>query len=520
MSIITQKRTWNGIPVRIETNNETGKVEVYGIKQGSFGLVDTLLVSSNGVGSDWTIPNLATLTNSFNNTNKKRSTQKEVERAFFLEGYKVFNNDRAAVLNNPENYDSFRDSVIRRQQFYDQGTPLVSNPNTGLNINDEGEPTTLANQPPPNTGQQTPPQSSQQGGGAPIGPKKDDTTVTESPDDQSGSKTLNPGLRNTVQPSYTVGNVGLLRYPLANLEAARDLGITYDYIKISIQDWESSIGEGGYQGGVTNQGGDNVRGGTSLRGVSRYTQKKAQYGSIILPMTNELSSTNGVSWGEQSANSIQMALASSVNSYLTKIGQKGFTFEGLKGLGSDLIDNAQGFLQQGLNNKSAVASLLAGYVVGNTSLATRASGIVINPNLELLFSGPKLRSFGFNFQFAPRFKEEAEMVRKIVRSLKMFSSPAIDQTGSLFLRSPKIFQLEYIYNGDGGDEANGELHPYLNKIKPCVLETVTVNYTPNGKYMTYADGGSMVQTTLQLQFKEVEPIYERDYVDDTHPTGY
>lgn len=519
MSIITQKRTWNGIPVRIETNNETGKVEVYGIKQGSFGLVDTLLASSNGVGSDWTIPNLATLTNSFNNTNKKRSTQKEVERAFFLEGYKVFNNDRAAVLNNPENYDSFRDSVVRRQQFFNQGTPLVSNPNTGLNINDEGEPTTLANQPPPNTGQQTPPQSSQQGGGAPIGPKKDDTTVTESPDDQSGSKTLNPGLRNTVQPSYTVGNVGLLRYPLANLEAARDLGITYDYIKISIQDWESSIGEGGYQEGSTSQGGDNVRSNTSIRGVSRYTQKKAQYGSIILPMTNDLSSTNGVSWGEQSANSIQMALASSVNSYLGKIKDKGF-MKGLQELGSDLIGNAQGFLNEAVSNQSAVASLLAGYVVGNTSFATRASGIVINPNLELLFNGPKLRSFGFNFQFAPRFKEEAEMVRKIVRSLKMFSSPAIDQTGSLFLRSPKIFQLEYIYNGDGGDEANGQLHPYLNKIKPCVLETVTVNYTPNGKYMTYADGGSMVQTTLQLQFKEVEPIYERDYVDDTHPTGY
>lgn len=519
MSIITQKRTWNGIPVRIETNNETGKVEVYGIKQGSFGLVDSLLASSNGVGNDWTIPNLATLTNSFNNTNKTRSSQKEVERAFFLEGYKVFNNDRAAVLNNPENYDTFRESVIRRQQFFNQGTPLVSNPNTGLNINDEGEPTTLANQPPPNTGQQTPPQSSQQGGGAPIGPKKDDTTITKSPDNQSGSKTLNPGLRNTVQPSYTVGNVGLLRYPLANLEAARDLGITYDYIKISIQDWESSIGEGGYQGGVTNQGGDNVRGGTSLRGVSRYTQKKAQYGSIILPMTNELSSTNGVSWGEQSANSIQMALASSVNSYLGNIKDEGF-MKSLQGLGSDLMSNARGFLDEAVGNQSAVSSLLAGYVIGNTSFATRASGIVINPNLELLFGGPKLRSFGFNFQFAPRFKEEAEMVRNIVRTLKMFSSPAIDQTGSLFLRSPKIFQLEYIYNGDGSDEANGQLHPYLNKIKPCALTSVVVNYTPNGKYMTYADGGSMVQTTLQLQFKEVEPIYERDYVDDTHPTGY
>ena len=81
MSLLYKKRTWNGIPVRIETNNETGKVEVYGIKhKGSFGLVDTLLVSSNGIGSDWTIPNLVTLTNRLNNVNKTRSSQKEVER--------------------------------------------------------------------------------------------------------------------------------------------------------------------------------------------------------------------------------------------------------------------------------------------------------------------------------------------------------------------------------------------------------------------------------------------------------
>ena len=57
-----------------------------------------------------------------------------------MKGYKVFNNDRCnLVLNNPENYDSFHpDSVIRKQQFFDQKTPLISNPNMSLNINDEG----------------------------------------------------------------------------------------------------------------------------------------------------------------------------------------------------------------------------------------------------------------------------------------------------------------------------------------------------------------------------------------------
>ena len=102
----------------------------------------------------------------------------------------------------------------------------------------------------------------------------------------------------------------------------------------------------------------------------------------------------------------------------------------------------------------------------------------------------------------------------------MFSSPVIEKTGSIFLKTPKIFQLEYIYNGDGSDTADGNTHPYLNKIKPCALTNVSVNYTPGNTYMTYADGGSMVQTTLTLSFSELEPIYDIDYLNDKHPTGY
>ena len=505
MAIIKQFRDWNGIPVRIETNNETGRVEVYGVGQGSFGLVDSILFASNGKGSDWTIPNLSTLTNSFNRANGKNSTQREVERAFFLEGYKVFDNDRAAVLNSTESYDSFQESVIARQRFFDQGTPRIADPKTGLTINSDGEATTLANIPPQqqvdvdtqNTSAAPPPPST--AGGSNIG-----TTVVPAGEEQEGSTDT------TVKPkadlNISVSSVGLLRYPLANLEAAENLGITYDYIKITAQKWESSL-----QNGAPN-----------TTASQRYSQSKGSLGTIILPMTNSMGSTNGVSWGEANANAIELALMGSINEYLKTVGKEGPTIKGITDLGGSLIQGAQGVLDQVKGeNKNAVAALLAGYVVGNTSLATRASGITINPNMELLFQGPKLRTFSFTFQFAPRFKAEADVVRKIVKAFKMFSAPQIEETGAIFLRTPKIFQLDYIYNGDGGDEANGATHPYLNKIKPCALTSVNVNYTPGGKYMTYADGGSMVQTTMTLTFTELEPIYQSDYTGaNDHPAGY
>ena len=298
-----------------------------------------------------------------------------------------------------------------------------------------------------------------------------------------------------------------MRYPLANLEAAEDLGITYDYIKITAQEWKSSL-----QNGASN-----------TTASQRYSQKKASLGTIILPMTNSMGSTNGVSWGESNANASQLALASSINSFLGRVGDNGISIDKMTKLGGSLVERAQGVLGQVTSGpgKNAAAALLAGYVVGNTSLATRASGIVINPNMELLFQGPKLRTFNFTFQFAPRFRDEAEVVRKIVKAFKMYSAPEIDRTGAIFLRTPKIFQLDYIYNGDGSDVASGTTHPYLNKIKPCALTEVNVNYTPGGKYMTYADGGSMVQTTMTLSFNELEPIYQSDYTgDNDHPAGY
>ena len=47
---------------------------------------------------------------------------------------------------------------------------------------------------------------------------------------------------------------------------------------------------------------------------------------------------------------------------------------------------------------------------------------------------------------------------------------------------------------------------------------MNVNYTPEGSYMTYSDGGSMTGYDLSLSFKELEPIYKDDHAN--HKMGY
>ena len=51
---------------------------------------------------------------------------------------------------------------------------------------------------------------------------------------------------------------------------------------------------------------------------------------------------------------------------------------------------------------------------------------------------------------------------------------------------------------------------YINLIKECALQSFTVNYTPEGNYMTFADG-LMTSYEISMQFQELEPIFNDDY---------
>ena len=139
----------------------------------------------------------------------------------------------------------------------------------------------------------------------------------------------------------------------------------------------------------------------------------------------------------------------------------------------------------------------------------RATGKRINNNLELLFNGPTLRSFNFSFKLRPRTESESIVCRNIIKSLKRDSAPKTSTT-NLFLETPNVFLLEYIYQAQDGIVPTYTQHPFMNMIKPCALTSINVNYTPDGSYMTYETNGSMVGYDLNLTFQEIEPIYRSD----------
>lgn len=299
----------------------------------------------------------------------------------------------------------------------------------------------------------------------------------------------------------------ILKYPLEHT------GQNYDYIKITPMKYEPGLD---FQN-------INPKNDFSFERIqNRITTPSGS--TIFLPMVPGITESNSVGWGEDSLNPIQIEFGQAAGNIIRDPGTS-FTLKGALDNITDLMNTARDFIYKpGL--QSAITAMFAGQAVGANFLGR--SGIVINPNLELLFTGPKLRTFSYNFKFTPRSRDEAVEIRTIIKVLK--KSMAVGHTpGELFLQVPSVFDIKYIYYG--GDEGGGKEHPFMNKIKPCALTGLNVDYTPDGSYMTYGSNntedpnskgsGSMTSYGLSLQFSELEPIYNEDLGDVDDPTmGY
>lgn len=234
---------------------------------------------------------------------------------------------------------------------------------------------------------------------------------------------------------------------------------------------------------------------------------------IMLPMLPNISESNSVDWGGDKANALQLMLGGAAEGFI----------EGIGGLDGERIQEAfTNLVQQGGTaandpiTKQAIAAFFAGQAVG-ANILTRATGTVLNPNLELLFQGPTLRTFNFNFRLTPRTRTENDVIRKIIKSFKR-NMAAQRSESDLFLLTPNVYKIEYIFGGTRPPSTQGP-HPYMNKIKPCALRSFNVNYGPDGSYMTYPDGG-MTCYEIQLQFGELEPIYADEIKENDDNMSY
>ena len=294
-----------------------------------------------------------------------------------------------------------------------------------------------------------------------------------------------------------------LVYPQRMMESATDfLSITiFDYEKQKASQSEGLLGLDPRADKIERILSDSND--ENLAKEAKKLQKDATY--IILPIPQSVSDSVAVDYASDTLNPLQAAGLELTSAFLNNPDPNKKRPTVSKILERAGIDGKV-LSQENINALAASLSGIAlnqlGANVSASSIISRSQGLILQSNLELLFSGVQLRSFPFIFDFAPRDADEAIMVKDIIRMIKKSMSPRKAGSPRLFIRSPKLFKFAYNHRG--------REHPFLNKMKTGFLTSMNVDYTASGTYATY-DDGTPVHMRMTLQFTEMNPIYADDY---------
>ena len=284
----------------------------------------------------------------------------------------------------------------------------------------------------------------------------------------------------------------------------------YKYVRASINQSKSSRNKF-VKGTMTNVAGDSVIGseidGSVILPMPKATDANAaQWGGSDLTVTDlmALGTAKGLDefsparfFGRTSSGlkNEQLREQNEIRKQRAEAGQE-------ESFAGNIISGAQASTAQSI---SKLTGILGANFDTDVFLA-RTGGRVLNPNAEMLFQGPVIRDFSFEFQMIARSKKEGEEIREIIRFFKLGMAPKFQNIA--FLANPDVFKLEY------RNDTNGTLKT-VNRFNPVglALTALKTDYAPNGYWAAYTDS-QPVALKLALSFTELRPIYEGD---QAHP---
>jgi len=224
--------------------------------------------------------------------------------------------------------------------------------------------------------------------------------------------------------------------------------------------------------------------------VGEFTKPKKRLSTAIaLHIPNNIAIQYGVNYGETDSALSELAIkgmdvgADALKNLVTNPGNAGKEIAGKFG-GSGLLG--------GIQSQALGALGDSGRVVG------KLAGVATNPKKEQIFEGVPFRTFGYTYDFYPRSEEEAENVKRIIDELKYHMHPNFKDGAAGFLfQYPAEFDIYFMHKGIE--------NKYIHKHRSAVLETMNVNYAPNGQFSTFANG-CPTSFQVSLNFKEVAII--------------
>ncbi len=229
--------------------------------------------------------------------------------------------------------------------------------------------------------------------------------------------------------------------------------------------------------------------------------------SIVLYMPEDIQTQFGAGWNAAGFGAGAAGMLGVAGAFNKQKDYGALAQAGISSAGGGVKAATFNTLLQGINAVAGASITL------NQALGT-VTGTILNPNVELAYEAPKLRTFSLKFKLVPRTSLEAKDIKKICDTFKKsmlpkFAGQALfgaQEEAANLITIPDLCQL-YFMKG-------GSFHPYLPKYKLCGITDVSINYTAAGAYATLTDG-SPVATELTITFLESKLIFAGEVDPDT-----
>lgn len=226
--------------------------------------------------------------------------------------------------------------------------------------------------------------------------------------------------------------------------------------------------------------------------VSTISQSK---GAVLLPIPNALFDKYRVRLSQSDMMNIFMGETAASTA-------ASFKNEGISALANALSPiaataaalQAGNLSAPGMDDALFIAKRLFGdnYLLGPIS---QGLGATLNPKASLLFSGVDLKDYSFQWTLAPTEQAESELLRRIVRRLKENALPSYSAetiATRVLLKYPSTVDIFLL-----GVDPN-----HFVRFKTAMIESVNVNYTPNG--LSVLKGGKPAAIELSINLQEMD----------------
>jgi hypothetical protein len=208
-------------------------------------------------------------------------------------------------------------------------------------------------------------------------------------------------------------------------------------------------------------------------------------GQIRLPVPRQIVDRLGVEWGSEANQSV---VGAAIESTLLETKYGTSTAASIKNIFGDSV--------AGASSLAAQAALTKANVPGVTlEAALQPLGFAVNPFLTVLFKQPNFKTHEFSWTLAAKNPEEATTINAIVQSFRYHMLPDIAKgSGGTLLNYPDMVHIRF-FNNDS----------FLYRFKPCVVQSVSVDYAPEGP--SFFKGSSNVPSQLRLSVSLLEIEY-------------